>query len=67
MTLNDWSQGKQLILFPENLNKSQTLRQEGNKTNGFLGNLSFSDFLTHLAIKKCEKLFLKTFKKFYKS
>ena len=30
-----WSQGKQLSLFPENLNKSQTLRLEGNKTNGF--------------------------------
>ena len=58
-------------MVPENLNEPQTLRLEGNKTNGFLRDLSFSDLLyrlersdllKHLAIKKCEKTFVKKLK-----
>ena len=33
--LNDWSRGKELILIPENRNREERLRFEGNKINCF--------------------------------
>ena len=55
MNTNDWSLGKQLILFPENLNVSRGETCSGGRRSAFAGNsapfssdaIDFAMLLTH--------------------